>query len=411
MQVIKRDGTEKPFNNELIFNAVKQAALRSNLSQEESSNLAATIASKLTKKFEKNEKTSVEDIQDSVEKSLMQSAYKDVARSYIEYRHDRDRIRGEKNTYAKIGIDITSGEDIYSQRENSNVPRGTVTTQLEMIKRNYSRQFVRDFILPDKYKIAHDNCDIHIHDLHDMITKLPNCILMDYPFMLNHGFQLGNKWIETPTSILTAMNILVQMVQTQSYLEYGGITLPDVDVHLGKYILGSYKTHLIEALRDLQDISKQEALEQLKYCEGVLHPENEWVNKHLSRENKIAIRKTEKETYKACKLLSYQINTLQVRGESSPFTTIGYGNALTWEGRLLVKSLLHERLDEFNRSGVQEFPKHLMAVRKGINYNKEDKNYDLFKLANKVSAITCYPDYIFPENQELHTGGSAYYMG
>lgn len=411
MKVLKRDGREVGFDKNLIENAVYNAALSSNWKPDTALGLGDKIAERVHESLVGQDTTTVEDIQDLVEHKLMCSKAKDVARDYIRYRAERSNRRDEKNKWARIGLDITSGEDTESQRENSNVPRGTVTTQVEMIKRSYAKQFADDFILPEKFKEAHEAGEIHVHDKDALITKIPNCILMDYPYMFRNGFQLGNKWIEEPSSILTAMNILVQMVQVQSNLEFGGITLPDIDVHLGKYVLGSYKKYMVDALCDLQDISDAESEEQLSYCVGDLHPENRWVLKYFERESEIAIRKTKRETYKACKLLSYQMNTLQVRGESSPFTTIGYGNSTTWEGRLIQQSILQERLDEFNRSGVQEFPKHLMAVRKGVNFNKEDPNYDLFKFANKVSAISCYPDYCFPENQEKHTGGSAFYMG
>lgn len=409
MLIQKRDGRKKEFDVKRIFNAVLQAAKSvEDISDYEAHNIATEVADKVVGKVKADD--SVDSIQEKVERQLMLSKWKNVATAYVEFRHDRDRVRKEKDTYAKIGIDITSGEDTESQRENSNVARGTVTTQLEMIKRNYARKFANDFILPEKFKQLHEKGVLHIHDSDSLITKLPNCILMDYPYMFKNGFQLGNKWIEEPNTILTAMNILVQMVQVQATLEFGGITLPDVDVHLGKYVLGSYKNHLLDAVMDLQDVDEDTAKCQLEDMVPV-HPDNDIIKTHLERENKVAVRKTEREVYRACKLLSYQMNTLQVRGESSPFTTIGYGNSTTWEGRLIQQKILEERWDEFHRSGVQEFPKHMMAVRKGINYFETDPNYDLFKLANKVSALSAYPDYIFPENQETHTGGSAFYMG
>lgn len=180
-------------------------------------------------------------------------------------------------------------------------------------------------------------------------------------------------------------------------------------MHLAKYIYGSFKKYFKEALEDVRDYSDKE-VEGIFECYNI-NPINEHLIRDFKREVEIASNKTEKETYKACKLLSYQLNTLQVRGESSPFVTIGYGTATDWAGRLLQKCLLKERIDEFKRSGVQEFPKHLFSVRDGVNLNKEDVNYDIFKEAVSVASQTCYPDFIFPENQEYHTGGSAYYMG
>ena len=398
MKVIKRDGREVEYDEQCIVQAIKKAHCEGDVID------VQRILDKVHKKNSKQGTLTVSEIQDTVEYGLMCSSAKATAKAYIEFRSERDRVRDAKNKWAKIGIDITSGEDTESQRENSNVPRGNVTTQVEMIKRLYSKEFSNEFILPEEYKKAHIAGDIHVHDSAELLTKIFNCALIDYKYMFDNGFQLGNKWIEKPKTLLTAMNVLVQVVQVQATLQFGGITLESVDEHLGEYVLGSFKKHFYNAVEDLEiEFNPMEGME--------LHPDDEILKSNFPKLVSIATRHTKQEVYKACKLLSYQLNTLQVRGESSPFVTIGYGTATTWEGRLLQECILQERLDEFDKSGVQEFPKHLFSVRSGVNLNKEDTNYDLYKKAMKTSAKTCYPDYIFPENQEKHTGGSAYYMG
>lgn len=399
LKVLKRDGLKQTFDKQRLFIVVQKAADAANQKIE---NLEELVG-KILAKFEGKEEVSVDDIQNSVEHTLMVSKYKETAKKYIEYRKSRDIARELKNSWAQIGIDITSGSDTESQRENSNVPRGTITTQVEMIKRLYSKKFANDYIIPPRFKKAHNKGEIHIHDEDALITKQFNCCLMDYPYMLKHGFQLGNKWIETPHTIMTAMNVLVQMVQVESNYQFGGLTLESLDIHMAKYVYGSFKKHFENSLIDIY--------EELAESEIEIHPESEEIMERWPKAYRSAIRRTKEETYKACKLLSYQLNTLQVRGESSPFVTIGYGLATDWAGRLIQKCILKERVDEFHKSGVQEFPKHLFAVRKGINFNKDDINYDIFEQAINTSALTCYPDYIFPENQEYHTGGSAFYMG
>ncbi|CAM0104282.1 NrdD-like anaerobic ribonucleotide reductase larg e subunit [Vibrio phage 184E37-3b] len=388
MKVTKRDGLKQEFNTKKIFNAVQSAATSVGYNDYQSYNIADQITTKVIFKLtHKDENLEVDLIHDTVERILMLSKYKDVAKHYIAYRSERNRIREEKSSYVQMGLDILDGTDTESQRENSNVPRDSTLTKLEIIKRNYHKKIANDFILPERFKLAHESGDIHIHDLDSVVTKNFNCCLMDYPFMLENGFQLGNKWIETPTTILTAMNVLVQMVQVQSNLQHGGLTLADLDVHLEQFIKGSYDKYINDALEDLE-------------VDEVTH-------KVVS----IALKKTKREVYRACKLLSYQLNTLQVRGESSPFVTITYGSSTTPFGRILQQCLLEERLAEFDKSGVQAFPKHQFITRVGVNLNPEDPNYDIFKLANKTSARTCYPDYIFPDNQLKHSGGAASYMG
>lgn len=397
--VQKRDGDIVPFNIEAIEMAISNAAAEVGeiLDAEE-------LAQKVVKRL-KGDSSTVEEIQDSVTHVLLASKYKATGEAFVRYRAKRDQVRDEKCSWAKLGIDITSGGDTESQRENSNVPRNSVTTQIEMIKRLYTKKFAMDFILPKRFKDAHESGEIHVHDASDLVTKVPNCCLMHYPYMLEKGFQLGNKWIEEPTTILTTMNVLVQMVQVQSNLQFGGLTLQDMDIHLGKYILGSFKKYLEDAVEDLGGDKKDLSAYQTH------HPLDEVLVADFPKEVEIAKRKTEREVYKSCKLLGYQLNTLQIRGESSPFVTVSYGLSTTWEGRLFQKCILQERLDEFNKSGVTEFPKHMMNIREGINLRETDTNHDIFNLAVKTSAKTCYPDYIFPENQELHTGGSATYMG
>ena len=388
MKVTKRDGLKQEFNTKKIFNAVQSAATSVGYNDYQSYNIADQITTKVIFKLtHKDENLEVDLIHDTVERILMLSKYKDVAKHYIAYRSERNRIREEKSSYVQMGLDILDGTDTESQRENSNVPRDSTLTKLEIIKRNYHKKIANDFILPKKFKLAHESGDIHIHDLDSVVAKNFNCCLMDYPFMLENGFQLGNKWIETPTTILTAMNVLVQMVQVQSNLQFGGLTLADLDVHLEQFIKGSYDKYINDALEDLE------------------------VDEVTTKVESIALKKTKREVYRACKLLSYQLNTLQVRGESSPFVTITYGTSTTIFGRMLQQCLLEERLAEFDKSGVQAFPKHQFITRVGINLNPDDINYDIFKLANKTSARTCYPDYIFPDNQLKHSGGAASYMG
>lgn len=386
MLVVKRDGIVQNFDSNKVYVAIKNAASAVGYTEYDSHNIADQIRTRVLLRIDKSS-TSVEEIQDAVEHTLMVSKFKDVAKQYIKYRAERSRIRNEKNSYVKMGLDILDGVDTESQRENSNVPRDSMLTKLEIIKRGYHKKIASDYIIPKHISDAHNSGDIHVHDIDAIVAKSFNCCLMDYPFMFEKGFQLGNKWIEKPTTILTAMNVLVQMVQVQSNLQFGGLTLANIDLHLEQFIQGSYDKYITDALEDLE------------------------LNEVSGRVERIALKKTEREVYRACKLLSYQLNTLQVRGESSPFVTVTYGSSTTKFGRLLQKCILQERLDEFDKSGVQAFPKHQFIVKDGINLKEGDVNYDIFKMAIKTSARTCYPDYIFPDNQDKHTGGNASYMG
>lgn len=385
VQITKRDNTVVTFNPVSIYKAVIAAANEVEVNNPQE--VAQVVTEKVGVKVLAGKLDSVEGIQDAVEHTLLVSKWKNVAKAYISYRHDRSKAREEKSQWVALGLDVLHEKDTESQRENSNVPRDSVTTKIEVIKRSYCKKLAIDYIVPKDFQKYHDKGQIHIHDLDAVIGKTQNCMLFDYPYMFENGFQLGNKNIEKPSSILTAMNVLVQMVQVQSNLQYGGLTLADLDIYMSQFVQGSYDKYLEEALEDLEDTVT------------------------TIRHEKIALRKTRKEVYRAAKLLGYQLNTLQVRGESSPFVTITYGKATDWAGRMIQECILEERRDEFERAGVVEFPKHQFIVRKGVNLDVDDINYYLFKSAIKTAAKTCYPDFIYPENQEKHTGGSASYMG
>lgn len=403
-KVTKRDGTEVEFNTAAIVKAVQLAAEEVNQVVD-----IELILGRVLKQLDSEKDMTVDTIQGAVESTLMKSSYKDVAKAYIAYRSKRDAVRARRDKYAKIGLDITSGEDTESSRENSNVPRGTITTQLEMIRRIYNKEFANDFIIPKRFQQAHESGDIHLHDADSLIIKGFNCCLMDYAFMLKNGFQLGNKYIETPTTILTAMNVLVQMVQVQSNLQHGGLTLQDIDIHLEDYVLGTFKKAVKDELSDNLEMSESE-IEQVFSAFNV-HPEDELFQADFPKIVRIAKRRTKVEVDKAAKLLSYQLNTLQVRGESSPFVTISYGLGTSWASRSIIEAVLDERVVEFYKSGVTCFPKNLFTLRKGVNFDEGDVNYDLFKKAINTSALTCYPDYVFSDNQDELTGGHRTYMG
>lgn len=378
MQVIKRDGTEKPFNNELIFNAVKQAALRSNLSQEESSNLAATIASKLTKKFEKNEKTSVEDIQDSVEKSLMQSAYKDVARSYIEYRHDRDNIRQGKSNLIKNVCAVLDQSDEDILFENANLNSKTLTTQRTLIVSEVSKA-LSDNLLPDEVVRLHHEGVIHHHDKNFApLQAYTNCCLIDLKNMFEKGTKVGGASIDTPKSIGVATAVTAQIISQVSSSQYGGVTIANIDQVLAPYV----KCNLDK---------------NWKLAE-------EWgiKNKEL-----FAKERTSKEVYDAFQALEYEINSLFNSHSQSPFSTLSFGMGTSWEEREIQKAILSVREEGLGKEKITAiFPKLVMFMEEGLNLKPNDPNYDIKQQALRCSSKRMYPDIISTKNNRKVTGSS-----
>lgn len=394
--ITKRNGKVVPFDTLRISNALDKVftEIKEEISTNDKTEVVLTALAHLVG----HKDLGVEQIQDVVVLSLMEKGYYNAALAYTQYRTKHNYARQEKDVFAKQGLDILEDRDTQSQRDNANVPRNTMSSKIEIMKRLNSKRLALEYIVPKAFKEAHERGEIYVHDMDAVITKHFNCCNADYPNMLKGGFQMGNKFIEEPSLIETTMNVLVQAIQCQSTNQFGGLSIIDLDIHLAKYIEENHR-------RNVQDIIDYEN------ARFQAHPLSTSVLDDTAFIEKMAWAKTKKQMYKACRLLSYQINTLSVRGESSPFVTITYGKGTGKYERLIQQSILEERFNECSANGVQEFPKHQFNVDSKINAYPGTPNYDLFQLACKVSAMSCYPDFIFPENQLLHTGGSAGYMG
>ncbi|WP_114779492.1 anaerobic ribonucleoside-triphosphate reductase [Vibrio cholerae] len=360
--VIKRDGSKAPFNRDRIQAAVESAAEHAD---QEIAIYALNVALAVELKLRDYDEVHIAEIQTLVENELMQGPYKALARSYIEYRHDRDVAREKQSKLTKEieGLIQESNADLLN--ENANKDGKVIPTQRDLLAGIVAKHYAKTRILPRDVVQAHESGDIHYHDL-DYAPFFPmfNCMLIDLKGMLTHGFKMGNAEIDTPKSISTATAVTAQIIAQVASHIYGGTTINRIDEVLAPYVTASYEKHL--------EIAR------------------EW-NIHSSEA--FAKARTEKECYDAFQSLEYEVNTLHTANGQTPFVTFGFGLGTSWESRLIQQSILKNRIAGLGKNRkTAVFPKLVFAIKDGLNHKAEDPNYDIKQLALECASKRMYPD-------------------
>ncbi|WP_112478048.1 anaerobic ribonucleoside-triphosphate reductase [Vibrio variabilis] len=360
--VIKRDGSRAPFTKDRIEAAVVSAAEHAD---KELEIYAKNVALAVELKLQDCEHVDIQEIQTLVENELMQGPYKGLARSYIEYRHDRDIAREKKSALTKEieGLIEESNADLLN--ENANKDGKVIPTQRDLLAGIVAKHYAKTRILPRDVVQAHDEGDIHYHDL-DYAPFFPmfNCMLIDLKGMLTHGFKMGNAEIDTPKSISTATAVTAQIIAQVASHIYGGTTINRIDEVLAPYVKASYDKHL-EIAKEW-DIHQPEAFAQAR---------------------------TEKECYDAFQSLEYEVNTLHTANGQTPFVTFGFGLGTSWESKLIQTSILKNRIAGLGKNAkTAVFPKLVFAIKDGLNHKSDDPNYDVKQLALECASKRMYPD-------------------
>ena len=355
LAVIKRDGSRVPFNPERIVSAVSRAAAASGV---DDCSFCTEIAEGVEKELsaEKITEVDITEIQRLVEDQLMASSHKEVARSYIEYRHDRDRARESRNNLSKEIKGLMEQSNVDILNENANKDSKVIPTQRDLLAGIVARHYAKQFMLPRDVVSAHEHGEIHFHDLdYSPFFPMFNCMLIDLRGMLEQGFKMGNAEIESPKSITTATAVTAQIIAQVASHIYGGTTINRIDEVLEPYVMKSYEKNVA--------IAKQ------------------W---NVPDHDGYARARTEKECYDAFQALEYEINTLHTANGQTPFVTLGFGLGTSWASRLIQQSILKNRmcgLGKNHRTAV--FPKLVFAIKDGVNHKKGDPNYDIKQLALK----------------------------
>ncbi|QYK11632.1 anaerobic ribonucleoside-triphosphate reductase [Shewanella rhizosphaerae] len=379
--VIKRDGYRTPFDETRIRDAVVAAASSAGIDDVA---YATEVALQVRHSVAELEQVDIHDLQDAVENQLMEGPYKQLARVYIEYRHDRDIHRELSSRLNREIRGLVEQSNAALLNENANKDSKVIPTQRDLLAGIVAKHYATRHILPKDVVAAHESGEIHYHDL-DYAPFFPmfNCMLIDLAGMLTHGFKMGNAEIETPKSISTATAVTAQIIAQVASHIYGGTTINRIDEVLAPFVAKSYDKHYQVALT--------------------------W---GITDAKAFATAQTEKECHDAFQSLEYEVNTLHTANGQTPFVTFGFGLGTSWESRLIQSSMMKVRMTGLGKNRkTAVFPKLVFAIRDGINHKAGDCNYDIKQMALKCASMRMYPDILNYEQVEKVTGSFKTPMG
>ena len=443
-QIEKRDGRCVFFDLTKIANAIYRAAEASGGHDYQ---LATQLALEVADYIEKNCPTqtpNVEYVQDAVEKILVESGHARTAKAYILYRNERSRQREMNTGLMKIYEDLTFQSAIENdiKRENANIDGDTAMGTMLKYGSEGAKQFNEMFLLEPRIAKAHREGDIHIHDF-DFYTLTTTCTQIDLLKLFRGGFSTGHGFLREPNDIRSYSALACIAIQSNQNDQHGGQSVPNFDYSMAPGVRKTYwhlyRDNLAKALEvfGLEEEGLEPAKALIAGCtdkpvladdNGVTEQIREKLLERTSSENadriiaftlKYAKRETERSTYQAMEALVHNLNTMHSRaGAQIPFSSLNYGTDTSAEGRLAMKSLLLATEAGLGNGETSIFPIHIFKVKEGVNYNPGDPNYDLFRLAIRVSAKRLFPNFSFldaPFNKKYYKPGrpetEAAYMG
>ena len=390
--------------------------------------MAHELAEQVEKELEKtvSEKIpTVEQIQDTVETVLIESGHARTAKEYILYRNERTRVREMNTRLMKVYEDLTFKSSIENdiKRENANIDGDTAMGTMLKYGSEGAKQFYEMFILDSAHAAAHRDGDIHIHDL-DFLTLTTTCCQIDLLKLFRDGFSTGHGFLREPNDIRSYAALACIAIQSNQNDQHGGQSVPNFDYSMApgvrKTFRKLFRSNLAKALEvfgedDNNEVDARELTERVEqetgkwaclagdngYDEAMAKALSErmdekTVAKCMKFARKYADKETRKGTYQAMEALVHNLNTMHSRaGAQIPFSSLNYGTDTSPEGRLVMEQLLLATEAGLGNGETPIFPIHIFKVKEGVNYNDGDPNYDLFKLACRVSAKRMFPNFSF----------------
>ncbi len=387
MKIIKRDGRLVDFDDQKIYDALVNA--KRQISGELSPldhQLILTIVEKvdleIAQRFVDNIK--IYEIQNIVEHTLLESGEYALAEHYISYRTRRDFERS-KATDINFTIEKLMNKDQQVVNENANKDSDVFNTQRDLTAGIVGKSIGLK-MLPPHVSNAHQKGDIHYHDLdYHPYSPMTNCCLIDFQGMLNNGFKIGNAEVESPKSIQTATAQISQIIANVASSQYGGCSADRIDELLAPFAKLNYEKHLLDA--------------------------KEWIDGE-ERQQAYARQQTQKNIYDAMQSLEYEINTLFTSNGQTPFTSLGFGLGTNWFEREIQRAILLNRIKGLGKEGrTAIFPKLIFSMKRGVNANPEDPNYDIKQLALECATKRMYPDVLNYDKLVELTGSFKVPMG
>lgn len=426
----KRTGDIVKFNAQKIKDAIKKANMES-IDETFSKEQLSTITNNVIKALKNLKTPGVEQIQDAVEKVLIAGNFASTAKAYILYRAEHTKLRQAKADLMDIydELTFTKAKDADIKRENANIDADTAMGTMLKYGSEGSKYFITSHILPKDIAVAHMDGDIHIHDM-DFYMLTETCCQIDLLKLFKNGFSTGHGYLREPNDIRSYAALACIAIQANQNEMHGGQAVPMFDYCMAPGVAKTYRKQYYKALgyyfNAMLDMKLEDANLLCKKIEQSLPIKIsmstadkfgkllvDFLPKHQREHNyqeineqttqmahKFAINtawnETNAATYQAMEAFIHNLNTMNSRaGAQVPFSSINYGTDTSPEGRMAMKNLLLATDAGLGDGETPIFPVQIFKVKEGVNYEKDDPNYDLFRLAMKTSAKRLFPNFSF----------------
>ena len=432
--VVKRDGKKTTFREEKIAIAIKkgfESVEESSYTDKDIQKVYEKVLKEIEKRYKDSKSIKIESIQDLIEEVLQKCEYMDVYENFSNYRSlrtkSREVFKAKEHKFLKSieSLGMQDAKDVDAKRENANVDGDTAMGTMLQFGSTLTKEFAKSYLMKDKFAEAHDSGAIHIHDMDFMPMGTTTCCQIDINELFKGGFSTGHGFLRTPNSIMSYAALAAIAIQSNQNDQHGGQSIPAFDYYMAPGVVKSYRKHLKNTIKDYLDLEgfshfiKIEKINKeidkastINFDVSVLDSfakEEERILKIFRLANKKAIEKTDKETYQAMESFIHNLNTMHSRaGAQVPFSSINFGTDTTTEGRMVIKNFLLATEAGLGKGETPIFPVSIFKVKEGVNFNKEDPNYDLFQLACKVSAKRLFPNFSFldaPFNKAFYKKG------
>ncbi len=419
--VVKRSGQRVSFNPIKVAISVKKGfdSVYEEYDEKNVNKVKEKVLDYIEKEYKDRKTIGVEDVQDAIEEVLQKMKYTEVYESFKGYRERRAASREafvikQQHKFVKAieSLGLKSATEENAKRENANVDGdGPMGTMLHFGS-TVSKEFAKAYLIDNKYARAHDEGAIHIHDLDFWAMGTTTCMQIDLNKLFKTGFSTGHGYLRTPNSIASYSALAAIAIQANQNEQHGGQSIPAFDYYMAPGVLKTFKKEFkqtlfnlieFEGFKEFVNFDKiEEIIDKLESIEFDMSLFDEFTSKSEKLKNifeygyKLAINKTDRSTYQAMEAFIHNLNTMHSRaGAQVPFSSVNFGTDTSPEGRMVIKNYLLATDAGLGHGETPIFPISIFKVKEGVNYNKEDPSYDLFRLACRVSAKRLFPNFSF----------------
>ncbi|MBQ6135060.1 MAG: anaerobic ribonucleoside triphosphate reductase [Bacilli bacterium] len=418
--VVKRSGQRVAFNPTKVAIAVKKGfdSVYEDYDEKNVNKVKEKVLDYIEKEYKDRKTIGVEDVSDVIEEVLKKMKYDDVYESFKGYRERRSASREafvekQQHKFVKAieSLGLKSAAEENTKRENANVDGdGPMGTMLHFGS-TVSKEFAKAYLMDAKYARAHDEGMIHIHDLDFWAMGTTTCTQIDLNKLFKNGFSTGHGYLRTPNSISSYSALAAIAIQSNQNEQHGGQSIPAFDYYMAPGVLKTFKKEFKQELLELLDFEEIrelvnfdrmiETVDKLSSIEFDMNDFQEFTqSKKVEEIVKVAyenaFQKTDRSTFQAMEAFIHNLNTMHSRaGAQVPFSSVNFGTDVSPEGRMVIKNYLLATEEGLGHGETPIFPISIFKVKEGINYNKEDPSYDLFRLACRVSAKRLFPNFSF----------------